>query len=150
MVKADPPKSYGYCQKIITVTALGILTAKDPGAFLAAVHCHPLYRPKPSSFTILTTPRPRNASGFVCLLIFKTSRGSRIISPIPITLNQVCKPLHSQHIAHRNLPSGKGRHHRLSSLLPKCSIESRDMVLLEVIPNERLSSILVNSLQNLP
>ena len=69
------------------------LTAKDPGAFLAAVHPHPLYRPKPSSRTILTTPRPRNASGFVCLLILRTSRGRRMISPIPIMLQSIYQPL---------------------------------------------------------
>lgn len=127
-----------------------ILTAKDPGAFLAAVHCHPLYRPKPSSFTILTTPRPRNASGFVCLLIFKTSRGRRTISPIPITLNQEREPVPFRWEINRNIPSGKRGHHRLSSLLSKCWSKCRDMVLLEVIPNEGLSTILVNPLQNLP
>jgi hypothetical protein len=68
---------------------MGVLTAKDPGAFLAAVQPQPLYNPNPSSLTILTTPRPRNASGFVCLLILRTSRGSRTISPIPMILDQL-------------------------------------------------------------
>ncbi|KAH3673845.1 hypothetical protein OGATHE_001825 [Ogataea polymorpha] len=58
--------------------------ANEPGAFLAAVHPHPLYKPSPSSCKILKKPLPLKASGFVCLLIFSTSRGSRIISPIPI------------------------------------------------------------------
>lgn len=64
-------------------------TAKDPGAFLAAVHPAPRYRPMPSSATMRKTPRPRKASGFVCRLIFKTSRGSRMISPMPIRLPAV-------------------------------------------------------------
>lgn len=61
-------------------------TAKEPGAFLAAVHPQPRYRPKPSSPIILNRPRPLKASGFVCRLILSTSRGSRTISPIPIKL----------------------------------------------------------------
>jgi hypothetical protein len=65
---------------------MGTRTAKEPGAFLAAVQPHPRYSPKPSSLTILKTPRPRKASGFVCLLIFRTSRGRRTISPIPMIL----------------------------------------------------------------
>jgi hypothetical protein len=65
------------------------LTAKEPGAFLAAVQPQPRYNPNPSSATILKTPLPRNASGFVCRLIFNTSRGSNTISPIPIRLNGV-------------------------------------------------------------
>jgi hypothetical protein len=65
------------------------LTANEPGAFLAAVHPHPLYSANPSSATILKTPRPLNASGFVCRLIFSTSSGRSTISPIPIKLMQV-------------------------------------------------------------
>lgn len=41
------------------------LTAKEPGALRAAVQPQPRYRPKPSSRTILRTPRPLKASGFV-------------------------------------------------------------------------------------
>jgi hypothetical protein len=74
------------------------LTANDPGAFLAAVQPHPLYKPKPSSLTILSTPRPRNASGFVCRLILRTSSGRRTISPIPIKLQEICQSLQNQSI----------------------------------------------------
>lgn len=51
-------------------------TEKLPGALRAAVQPHPRYRPKPSSSTMRKTPRPLKASGFVCLLIFKTSTES--------------------------------------------------------------------------
>jgi hypothetical protein len=61
------------------------LTAKLPGAFLAIVHPHPLYKlPTPSSVTNLTNPRPLIASGFVCILIFNTSNGSNTTSPKPV------------------------------------------------------------------
>lgn len=60
------------------------LTANEPGALRAAVQPQPRYNPKPSSLTILRTPRPLKASGFVWRLILRTSRGSRTISPIPI------------------------------------------------------------------
>jgi hypothetical protein len=63
-------------------------TAKDPGALRAAVHPQPRYKPKPSSAIILATPLPRKASGFVCRLIFKTSKGSITISPMPIKLGR--------------------------------------------------------------
>ena len=85
-MNAEPPKSYDSSSAVDLLLIEERQTAKDPGAFLAAVQPHPLYNPKPSSRTILTTPRPRNASGFVCRLILRTSRGSRTISPIPITL----------------------------------------------------------------
>lgn len=61
-------------------------TAKDPGAFLAAVQPAPLYNPIPSSATILNTPRPLNDSGLVCRLILRTSRGNKTISPTPMML----------------------------------------------------------------
>lgn len=41
------------------------LTANEPGALRAAVHEAPRYKPKPSSRTIWTKPRERNASGLV-------------------------------------------------------------------------------------
>jgi hypothetical protein len=54
------------------------LTAKLPGALRPMVHPHPLYRLAiPSSLISLTIPRPRKASGLVCILILSTSRGSR-------------------------------------------------------------------------
>lgn len=40
-------------------------TAKEPGAFRAAVQLAPRYRPIPSSEIILKRPRPRKDSGFV-------------------------------------------------------------------------------------
>jgi hypothetical protein len=44
------------------------LTAKDPGAFRAAVHPHPRYSAKPSSDTIFKKLLDRNASGFVLVI----------------------------------------------------------------------------------
>lgn len=89
----------GSTKKLFTLLASAMLqevletrTANDPGAFRAAVQPQPLYNPKPSSLTIFTMPRPRNASGFVCRLIFRTSSGRRTISPIPIMLK-----INSQH-----------------------------------------------------
>lgn len=70
-------------------TVGGRHTAKEPGAFLAAVQPQPRYNPKPSSPIILRTPRPRKASGLVWRLILRTSRGSRTISPIPIKLSKL-------------------------------------------------------------
>ena len=67
----------------------GQRTANEPGAFLAAVQPAPRYKPMPSSATILKTPRPLKVSGFVCRLIFSTSRGKRTISPIPMMLPAV-------------------------------------------------------------
>ncbi len=73
-------------------------TAKEPGAFRAAVHPHPLYKPNPSSAMILKIPRPRNASGFVWRLILRTSSGNRTISPIPIRLHNVSDGFPSWHV----------------------------------------------------
>lgn len=42
-----------------------VRTAKEPGALRAAVQDAPRYRPIPSSRTICTKPRDRNASGLV-------------------------------------------------------------------------------------
>jgi len=124
-------------------------TAKDPGAFLAAVQPQPLYSPNPSSRTILTTPRPRKASGFVWRLILRTSRGRRIISPIPITLHIHQLPNHNISPRILPVPSCTRRHHGLASFLAKGILERRPVVLLKVIADKGLSSILVHSLQNL-
>lgn len=85
-MNAEPPNSYNQVQSWSLREISVKLTANDPGAFLAAVHPAPLYKPIPSSRTIATTPRPRNAAGFVWRLILRTSRGRSTISPIPITL----------------------------------------------------------------
>ena len=85
---------------------ISILTANDPGAFRAAVQLAPLYKPIPSSLTILTTPRPLKASGFVWRLIFKTSRGKRTISPMPIKLlSHQCVSFGVDAISSTNLPA---------------------------------------------
>lgn len=68
---------------------LGMPTANDPGKFRAIVHPQPLYSAKPSSATILRTPRPLKASGLVCRLILRTSKGSRTTSPTPIRLHRI-------------------------------------------------------------
>lgn len=82
-------------------------TANDPGAFLAAVQPAPLYNPMPSSATIRNTPRPRNASGFVCRLILRTSRGNKTISPTPIILERgsELKDILGDHVEDTYLPA---------------------------------------------
>ena len=54
-------------------------TANEPGAFRAIVQPQPRYKAARSSVIIRNTPRPRNASGLTCILILRTSRGSRTL-----------------------------------------------------------------------
>lgn len=120
-------------------------TANDPGAFLAAVQPAPRYRPMPSSATILNTPRPRNASGFVCRLILRTSRGKRTISPIPMMLQCFRK---SRNVVTRgaHVPACGCRHHGLASTFSECPVELVAVVEGKVVANKGLATIFVDSL----
>ena len=122
-------------------------TANEPGAFLAAVQPHPLYKPKPSSATIRKTPRPRKASGFVWRLILRTSRGRRTISPIPIKLTHVRFSIFTP--GELYIPSSGRMHDGLASLLAKCRLEVLAIVGVQVIARDRLTTVLVDSLKNL-
>lgn len=130
-------------------------TANDPGALRAAVQPAPRYSPMPSSEMILNRPRPRKASGFVWRLIFKTSRGRRTISPIPIKL--VHQTSHQYHAAREKnrivrdpfLPSSGGVHNCLSGPLSKRIVKVGTVVLSQVIARKWLATVLVNSLHNL-
>lgn len=106
----------------------------------------------PSSEIILNIPRPLNASGLVCLLILRTSRGSKTTSPRPIKL---C----ARHLSHHRTqsrryrdalsPASKRIHHRLPRPLPERLVELIAMVLGQVIPHKRLTAVLVHPLKNL-
>ena len=124
MAKAEPPNSYrGVREFRGSLREMSIRTANDPGAFLAAVHPAPRYSPIPSSATILKTPRPLNASGFVCRLIFKTSRGNRMISPMPIILAYQVSSTRDDSENISVIPSSCRVHYCLSRTLAKCIVE---------------------------
>lgn len=132
----------------------GALTAKEPGAFRAAVHPQPRYRPKPSSATILRTPRPRKASGLVWRLILRTSRGSRTISPIPIRLSQVNTDfsiLQRKSVVFSliNSPASSRVHNSLARLLAKSGLKILSIVLAQEVARNGLPAILVYSLEHL-
>ncbi len=121
----------------------------------AAVQPQPRYRPKPSSRTILRTPRPRNASGLVWRLILSTSRGRRTISPIPIRLEEAnvmsgdCSHVKRGRLVSLCVPSGGGVHDGLAGLLAKSLLKILSVVRCQVVPGHGLATILVYPLQNL-
>lgn len=131
-------------------------TANDPGAFLAAVQPQPLYRPNPSSLMIFRMPRPRKASGFVCRLILRTSRGNRMISPMPMRLaNPLCQ--HSLYsLANFNhgqiwqISPSRGRvHNSLARFLAKRILKVLAVVLAQEVARHGLAAVLVYPLQHL-
>lgn len=150
MAKAEPPNSYGGVSRFRgSRREMSRRTAKDPGAFLAAVHPAPRYSPIPSSATILKTPRPLNASGFVCRLIFRTSKGSRIISPMPMILMHRVSATRADWDNISVIPSSCRVHYCLSRTLAECIVEFAPVMKCQIISHERLSSILVYPLQDL-
>ena len=124
------------------------LTAKEPGALRAAVQPQPRYRPKPSSRTILRTPRPLKASGFVWRLIFRTSRGRRTISPIPTRLYHVSGAKNAT-VVSLDSPSSRRVHDSLARLLAECPLKVLGVVLGQEITGHGLTAILVHSLEDL-
>lgn len=71
------------------------------------VHPQPRYRFKPSSRNIRTTPRPRNASGFTCLLILRTSNGRRTYTT---TCMSRIRALHAATTTHHFANTGHAEH----------------------------------------
>lgn len=154
--------------------------ANEPGALRAAVHPAPLiasqrelvmtwrrsltnprfyaylYSPMPSSATILRKPRPLNASGLVCLLIFSTSKGNKAISPMPTKLEtrteKVRTGRHSRlccRLSANVLPASSCVHHGLAGLFTECRCEHWLVVVVQEIVDKRLTTKLVDTLSNL-
>ena len=120
---------------------MGII-AKLPGALRAAVHSQPRYNANPSSAMILKSPRPRNASGFVCRLILRTSKGRRKISPIPIKLQ-------IRRVINEEMPSCCCMEHGFACPLAKCRIKISSVMFREIVSHPKLPAVLVYSLRYL-
>ncbi|OWZ34351.1 hypothetical protein C347_01735 [Cryptococcus neoformans AD2-60a] len=154
-----------------------LLTAKEPGAFLAIVHPHPRYKdPIPSSVTSLSRPRPRIESGLVCILILRTSSGRRTCcacwmfvyavkkreklttSPIPVRLlanpyqyafqraRQTQSNEKQQQDKTQNSRSRSSVHHHTTPLVPESRLEPSTAILVNQIPEPRLTAKLVHPL----
>lgn len=72
-----------------------------------------------------------------------------MISPMPIKLNEFESDLFSRPVAQLFLPSSSGVHNGLSGTLAKCLVEVGTVVLSKVIACERLTTVFVDSLENL-
>jgi len=97
----------------------------------------------------LKSPRPRIASGFVCILIFNTSSGNSTTSPIPVKLG-------IPHLSFRDVskgdgdfsPSRCGVHDQTPRLLPKRGSEPVTAVIVDHVSEVWLSAELVYPLRN--